>query len=156
MLHRLWTEPCRREFIHDAGFRIMTPYCIGGTEVSDEHTASIISACHRTGCLRSKSPGSCSGDASLESGSGHRIYNWGFSCVSSDPPAKFRNSTLIRPRQLLYKSLPLHQSLINLESTTYVLDTGTFSYTDKQKQTPWPLVRERTIPTDRPPLVDEI
>jgi hypothetical protein len=27
---------------------------------------------------------------------------------------------------------------------------------NKQKQTPWPLVRERTIPTDRPPLVDEI
>jgi hypothetical protein len=26
----------------------------------------------------------------------------------------------------------------------------------KQTQTPWPLVRERTIPTDRPPLVDEI
>jgi hypothetical protein len=26
----------------------------------------------------------------------------------------------------------------------------------KQKQTPWPLVRERTIPTDRPPLIDEI
>jgi hypothetical protein len=24
------------------------------------------------------------------------------------------------------------------------------------KPTPWPLVRERTIPTDRPPLVDEI
>jgi hypothetical protein len=24
------------------------------------------------------------------------------------------------------------------------------------KQTPWPLVRGRTIPTDRPPLVDEI
>jgi hypothetical protein len=24
------------------------------------------------------------------------------------------------------------------------------------KQTPWPLVRERTIPTDRPPVVDEI
>jgi hypothetical protein len=24
------------------------------------------------------------------------------------------------------------------------------------KETPWPLVRERTIPTDRPPLVDEI
>jgi hypothetical protein len=24
------------------------------------------------------------------------------------------------------------------------------------KQTPWLLVRERTIPTDRPPLVDEI
>jgi hypothetical protein len=24
------------------------------------------------------------------------------------------------------------------------------------KQTPWPVVRERTIPTERPPLVDEI
>jgi hypothetical protein len=24
------------------------------------------------------------------------------------------------------------------------------------KQTPWPLVRERTIPTERPPLIDEI
>jgi hypothetical protein len=28
--------------------------------------------------------------------------------------------------------------------------------TKKKKQTPWPLVRERTIPTERPPLVDEI
>jgi hypothetical protein len=26
----------------------------------------------------------------------------------------------------------------------------------KKKKTPWPLVRERTISTDRPPLVDEI
>jgi hypothetical protein len=26
----------------------------------------------------------------------------------------------------------------------------------KNKQIPWPLVRERTIPTERPPLVDEI
>jgi hypothetical protein len=26
----------------------------------------------------------------------------------------------------------------------------------QQKQTPRPLVRERTIPTDQPPLVDEI
>jgi hypothetical protein len=25
-----------------------------------------------------------------------------------------------------------------------------------KEQTPWPLVRERTIPTERPPLVDEI
>jgi hypothetical protein len=29
-------------------------------------------------------------------------------------------------------------------------------WTNKKKQTPWPLVRERTIPTERPPLVDEI
>jgi hypothetical protein len=26
----------------------------------------------------------------------------------------------------------------------------------QKKQTPWSLVRERTIPTERPPLVDEI
>jgi hypothetical protein len=26
----------------------------------------------------------------------------------------------------------------------------------KPKQTPWPIVRKRTIPTDRPPFVDEI
>jgi hypothetical protein len=25
-----------------------------------------------------------------------------------------------------------------------------------RRKTPWPLVRERTIPTERPPLVDEI
>jgi hypothetical protein len=27
---------------------------------------------------------------------------------------------------------------------------------ETNKQTPWPLVRKRTIPTERPPLVDEI
>jgi hypothetical protein len=32
--------------------------------------------------------------------------------------------------------------------------SGTASKTNKQ--TPWPLVRERTILTERPPLVDEI
>jgi hypothetical protein len=26
----------------------------------------------------------------------------------------------------------------------------------QNKQTPWPLFRERTIPTEQPPLVDEI
>jgi hypothetical protein len=36
--------------------------------------------------------------------------------------------------------------------------SGKQSLTNRQtnKQTPWPLVRERTIPTERPPLVDEI
>jgi hypothetical protein len=32
----------------------------------------------------------------------------------------------------------------------------TNDYYKKTKQTPWPLVRERTIPTEQPPLVDEI
>jgi hypothetical protein len=35
------------------------------------------------------------------------------------------------------------------------IDTLTVHIVDT-KQTPWPLVRKRTIPTDRPPLVDEI
>jgi hypothetical protein len=56
-----------------------------------------------------------------------------------------------------------------LGSTKYVTSTRTADSwrgeqvcaddkTKKQtnKQTPWPLVRERTIPTERPPLVDEI
>jgi hypothetical protein len=35
-------------------------------------------------------------------------------------------------------------------------NTSRLLLTEVNKQTPWPLVRERTIPTDRPPLVDEI
>jgi hypothetical protein len=31
-----------------------------------------------------------------------------------------------------------------------------FPYKQTNKQTLWPLVRKRTIPTERPPLVDEI
>jgi hypothetical protein len=35
--------------------------------------------------------------------------------------------------------------------------TGVFPVRyENHLQTPWPLVRERTIPTERPPLVDEI
>jgi hypothetical protein len=37
-----------------------------------------------------------------------------------------------------------------------LINGSTSQTTNKTKQTPWPLVRERTIPTDRPPLVDEI
>jgi hypothetical protein len=33
---------------------------------------------------------------------------------------------------------------------------GSFCPCFDKKKTPWPLVRERTIPTERPPLVDEI
>jgi hypothetical protein len=40
-------------------------------------------------------------------------------------------------------------------SHTHTLTRNKSSY-KKNKQTPWPLVRERTIPTERPPLVDEI
>jgi hypothetical protein len=33
---------------------------------------------------------------------------------------------------------------------------GKDKQTNKQTKTPWPLVRKRTIPTERPPLVGEI
>jgi hypothetical protein len=51
----------------------------------------------------------------------------------------------------------------NAYECTYMDDTdlcqvALLGQTNKQtnKQTPWPLVRERTIPTERQPLVDEI
>jgi hypothetical protein len=37
------------------------------------------------------------------------------------------------------------------DTSKYIMDKKNIN-----KQTPWPLVRERTIPTERPPLVDEI
>jgi hypothetical protein len=39
------------------------------------------------------------------------------------------------------------------EDTQHLVDTALRKQT---KQTPWPVVRKRTIPTDRPPLIDEI
>jgi hypothetical protein len=37
-----------------------------------------------------------------------------------------------------------------------VLPNLNISYKTKRKQTPWLLVRKRTIPTERPPLVGEV
>jgi hypothetical protein len=37
-----------------------------------------------------------------------------------------------------------------------IAEDGILHSQKQNKQTPWPLVRERTIPTERPPLVDEI
>jgi hypothetical protein len=51
-----------------------------------------------------------------------------------------------------------HPELAEVELNPCALASG-FSFAPRivtNKQTPWPLVRERTIPTDRPPLVDEI
>jgi hypothetical protein len=45
-----------------------------------------------------------------------------------------------------------NRALVN-ESASY---HQTLKCRTKQKQTPWPLVRKRTIPTARPPLVSEI
>jgi hypothetical protein len=43
----------------------------------------------------------------------------------------------------------------HLHSTTSKRKQSNAAYR-KKKKTPWPLVRKRTIPTERPPLVDEI
>jgi hypothetical protein len=43
----------------------------------------------------------------------------------------------------------------NPDSRCGKLATNRLSH-DTTKQSPWPLVRERTIPTELPPLVDEI
>jgi hypothetical protein len=40
--------------------------------------------------------------------------------------------------------------------TTLTVTSNQITLRRNTKQTPWPLVRKRTIPTDRPPLVDEI
>jgi hypothetical protein len=45
---------------------------------------------------------------------------------------------------MLLNSLPIRRVIAGLLTS------------QTNKQTPWPLVRERTIPTERPPLVDEI
>jgi hypothetical protein len=64
----------------------------------------------------------------------------------------------------------IHYSLIILKSILIVsnkvitqrINYGSLTiqqnirFNKTNKQTPWPLVRERTIPTERPPLVDEI
>jgi NAD-dependent dihydropyrimidine dehydrogenase PreA subunit len=47
---------------------------------------------------------------------------------------------------------PVYVSELSLENSPVIL----VAVTAKNKQTPWPLVHKRTIPTDRPPLVDEI
>jgi hypothetical protein len=46
-------------------------------------------------------------------------------------------------------------SLKTLPGDIYVEETYS-NYQTQQKRSPWPLVRERTIPAERPPLVDKI
>jgi hypothetical protein len=46
-------------------------------------------------------------------------------------------------------------SALTLDCTIKDEPEGRGVQTKKKKQTPWPLVRERTIPTERLPLVDE-
>jgi hypothetical protein len=52
----------------------------------------------------------------------------------------------------------LHHSYQPMNILRSLNDQGlqALNATNKTKQTPWPLVRKRTIPTERPPLVSEI
>jgi hypothetical protein len=54
----------------------------------------------------------------------------------------------VRPSPFPSTSHPVHVSVVTTPLHATVSAT--------HKQTPWHLVRERTIPTERPPLVDEI
>jgi hypothetical protein len=47
------------------------------------------------------------------------------------------------------------QTNLNMRICLFARMQDTHHNRKTNKQTPWPLVRERTIPTERPPLVDE-
>jgi hypothetical protein len=78
-----------------------------------------------------------------------------------------RIASIIRERRMFLVSLDLLARMIEAVSSseTSALTRATLRHISEDgiryshktnKQTPWPLVRERTIPTDRPPLVNEI
>jgi hypothetical protein len=68
--------------------------------------------------------------------------------------------------QFMYQSRQYHLILMFSNQGIYAISISPFhilcgyryrqSFSKKTKQTPWPLVHKRTIPTERPPLVDEI
>jgi hypothetical protein len=69
--------------------------------------------------------------------------------VSEELSASFIRVTRIGELRTTQAATSNHVlSLVTLWTNVYI--------TSKQKLTPWPLVRKRTIPTERPPLVGEI
>jgi hypothetical protein len=70
-----------------------------------------------------------------------------------------RTEDPISVTRLKYRRMSVYEIDVTLLGSWIrsLLRCSLFSGGNKQtKQTPWPLVRERSIPTDRPPLVDEI
>jgi hypothetical protein len=55
-----------------------------------------------------------------------------------------------------YFTFYLWQWLLNIFGLPSIAICVVSFLMDTTKQTPWPLIRKRTIPTERPPLVDEI
>jgi hypothetical protein len=77
--------------------------------------------------------------------------------ISEEPSASFIRLTKIgelgtTPAATSNRRTLRRNSKSDLSSVQRSLQRSVY----KQKQTPWPLVREWTIPTERPPLVDEI
>jgi hypothetical protein len=71
-----------------------------------------------------------------------------------EEPSSSETSVLTRATRRNISEDTILLPLFREDRRRYVL---LISYMQEEaKQTPWPLVRKRTIPTDRPPLVDEI
>jgi hypothetical protein len=68
------------------------------------------------------------------------------------PPVTINNIQIPVQKQVKYLGLYLDQKLTWQKH----IKTKHQHLTKNKKKPPWPLVRERTIPTERPPLVDEI
>jgi hypothetical protein len=51
---------------------------------------------------------------------------------------------------------PIHESTLVHNSKSKITYISQTTDTSNKKKTQWPLVRERTIPTERPPLAGEI
>jgi hypothetical protein len=71
------------------------------------------------------------------------VMSDGKSNSEASPLGTFSTLLSIFPWRFAYS--PVIRLLFLMEQDVHMVD-----------KTPWPLVRERTIPTDRPPLVDEI
>jgi hypothetical protein len=71
-------------------------------------------------------------------------------CVNHDPviicSIVFICQSVMMNTGKLFTAAPIRSLILHIFMTT----------NKKQKQTQWPLVRERTTPTERPPIADEI
>jgi hypothetical protein len=86
-------------------------------------------------------------------------------CIKVSSTATVKYSAILRSGVYVTRSTQQPSCLALLSCFEMPGDSGIPHNTSRElevppnnttKQTPWPLVRKRTIPTERPPLVDEI
>jgi hypothetical protein len=73
--------------------------------------------------------------------------------TSKELERKFQEAALV---EMIY--YPENKGVVTIKQETVMMDGRTAHRTQAKqtnKQTTWPLVRKRTIPTERPPLVGE-